>query len=96
METANGHDQAIATDFPADEGPAPFPWEFLLLAASVFGVLAGAVSFGVPSLLVGAGAIVYFLRNRGRARTGVMLASIALGLVGAVAGVVVSYVLYFK
>lgn len=78
----------------------PFPWEFLLLAGSVFAALLGAVTFGVPSLAAAGGSVAYLARHRGRQqpappRTGVLVASVALAVAGMVAGVAVSYVLYF-
>jgi hypothetical protein len=83
---------------PADRHAGRFPWEFLFLAGSVFSTLIGAVTFGVPALAVAGGAAAYLARNRGSAgqRTGVVLVSAALALLGVVTGAAVSYVLYFS
>lgn len=85
-------------DISADDGRARVPWEFLLLAGSVFGVLFGALTFGLTSLAFVGGAIVFLVRGRsqpGPQRRGVVLASAALAAIGVVAGAAISYVLYF-
>jgi hypothetical protein len=73
------------------------PWEFVLLAASVFSALLGAVTFGVPSLIVVAGSLAFVARNRstGAGRNRVVLLSAGLGVLGLVSGVAVSYLFYF-
>ncbi len=107
--STNGHDPAIvgheaASEAPpaADEEPAPgFPWEFLLLAASVFAALLSAVAFGLPSLLVAVGTFVYFTRARRRGgepspNRRIAYFAGALAAVGIAAGVPVSYFLFFN
>jgi hypothetical protein len=72
------------------------PWEFVLLAASVFAALLGAITFGVPSLMVIAGSLALFARNgAGAARNKIVLLSAGLGVLGLVSGVAVSYLFYF-
>jgi hypothetical protein len=73
------------------------PWEFVLLAASVFSALLGAVTFGVPSLIVAGGSLAFFARSRreGGGRNRVVLLSAALGVLGVATGLAVSYLFYF-
>jgi hypothetical protein len=78
-----------------DRAAPPFPLEYLLLAGSVFGALLGAVSFGVPALLAAGAAGAYWAKHRDGERTTIVLLAGGLGLFGAAAGVVVSYLLYF-
>jgi hypothetical protein len=75
---------------------APFPWEFATLACSAFCVILSAFTFGVPSFLVGAGTMIYLSKKPGvRRKTGVLLLSTFIALVGCIVGLMVSWFLYF-
>jgi hypothetical protein len=80
-----------------DEPPPRFPWEFLLLAGSVFSALIGALTFGLPSLAVAGGTVTYMARTRGSGNPhrGIVILSAGLGLLGVIAGIPVSWFLYF-
>jgi FHA domain len=94
-------DEMAAAETMDEAGPdgrsGQVPWEFVLLAASVFSALLGAITFGVPSLIVVAGSLAFVARNRrkGGGRNGVVLVSAGLGVLGLVGGVAVSYLFYF-
>jgi hypothetical protein len=77
--------------------PPRFPWEFLLLAGSVFSALVGALTFGLPSLALAGGTVAYMARTRGSdsAHRGIVMLSAALALLGVIAGIPVSWFLYF-
>jgi hypothetical protein len=89
---------------PRADGDGGVPREYLLLAASLAGLLAGAFTFGVPALLALVAAAVYLKRagardnrdagvgHRGAGHRGVAWAAILLAVVGVGAGVVISYV----
>ena len=98
-ESHNPTPAPVSADIGSQEKSTPpdarFPWEFLLLAGSVFSALLGAVTFGVPSLAVAGGAAAYWSRHRGNQRTGIVLLSGVLALLGVVTGAAVSYMLYF-
>jgi len=90
------------TEFPvADDSesgkPARFPWEFLLLAGSVFSALVGALTFGLPSLALAGGTVTYIARTHGNggAHRGIVMLSAGLALLGVIAGIPVSWFLYF-
>ena len=78
---------------PHESPPQPHhgPWEYTLLAASVFGALAGLLSFGAPALL----ALVFGLllrRRRGLPeRPGIYYLCLGIAAAGLLAGVPVSY-----
>ena len=93
-------DEIAATERMDEAGPngrsGQVPWEFVLLAASVFSALLGAITFGVPSLIVVGGSLAFFARNRqGGGRSRIVLISAGLGVLGLVSGVAVSYLFYF-
>ena len=67
------------------------PLAYALLAVSVLGAVAGALSFGATSLLAGAAALLYLFRARPRRQRRAVFLSIAVSVAGAIAGVVVSY-----
>lgn len=69
----------------------PVPPEYLLLAGSVVGLLAGALTFGVPALLALAAALA-FVRRDGVRHRGVAWTAVLLALAGVGVGVVVSCV----
>jgi len=79
------------------DAPVRFPWEFLLLLASVFAALVGALTFGLPSLALAGGTVTYMARTRGNgnAHRGIVMLSAGLALLGVIAGVPVSWFLYF-
>ena len=66
------------------------PWEFVLLLGSVLGSVLGAVTFGIPALLVGGGSIAYALRKRRAGGRAMLALSASICIVGVVAGVIVS------
>ena len=68
------------------------PGAYVLLGTSVAALLAGAFTFGVPSLLAAVAALVYLKRQRGTPHRGVAWAAAALALAGVAAGAAVSYV----
>ncbi len=63
----------------------PFPWEFLLLGASVVSVVAGALAFGIPSALLGLLTIFGALR-KGLRRWPLLLGCLVLAGTGIVVG----------
>jgi pSer/pThr/pTyr-binding forkhead associated (FHA) protein len=75
---------------------APMPWEHITLAASAVCVIVSAFTFGVPSFVVGAGTMYYLSKKPGvRRKTGVLLLSTMIALVGFIVGLMVSWFLYF-
>jgi hypothetical protein len=92
---ANAMAGTLGLPTAGESAPPPFPWEFLLLAGSVFGALLGAVSFGVPALLAAGASGAYWAKHREGERNTIVLLAGALGVLGAAAGAVVSYLLYF-
>jgi hypothetical protein len=95
-QSANGDALTVAADEALlnDDAKPPFPWEFVLLAASVFSMLLGAVSFGLPALISGIVASVYLSRHRNEPRSRIVVISIVLAVVGLVLGIAVSYYLF--
>jgi hypothetical protein len=90
-------DETSVSDFLPDESAASaprIPAEHALLAGSVASLLIGALAFGVPSLITLVASLVYLKRQR-RVRvirsSKVLLAAIALSLLGMAVGVAVSY-----
>jgi hypothetical protein len=69
------------------------PWDFLLLAASVVGALAGTLSFGLPALAAGGAAVWRLSSGRGQHR-GVLVLSACFAILGALAGIGISYFWY--
>lgn len=84
---APGDDDVEAGEAEAEAVPP----EYLLLAGSVVGLLAGALTFGVPSLLALAAALA-FVRRGGVRHRGVAWGAMLLALFGVGVGVVVSCV----
>ena len=86
----------LPTRFPAHAGnnsvPAQggIPWEYLLLAASAMGTLLGLLCFGVLALFAGAAAVLYFVASRQDQATAVLVASLAISVIGFIAGLVLS------
>lgn len=67
-----------------------FPWEIALLAASVVGSLLGLLVFGVIALATLVCAGMYLLKHGRKTRVPMLVASMAISVVGLIAGVVVS------
>lgn len=87
--------EAVAGDDDAEAGSAlaeSVPREYLLLAGSVVGLLAGAFTFGVPALLALVAALVFVRRKGGVRHRGVAWGAVVLAAVGFGAGVAISYV----
>lgn len=68
----------------------PLPWDYLLLGGSIVSLPLSLFLFGVPSMLVGAGAMAMGWRGQSR-RRGILILSCAFALVGLVLGVELSY-----
>ena len=67
-------------------------WEVLLAPAAVLCALVGALAFGAPSLLLGAGVITFAARRDGRHRNDIaLLAAASVCLIGFVGGVAFSW-----
>jgi hypothetical protein len=96
-DSNNAHAHHPGANNSEIDEPARFPWEFLLLAGSVFSALVGALTFGLPSLAVAGGTVTYMARTRGNgnAHRGIIILSAGLALLGVIAGVPVSWFLYF-
>lgn len=97
---AQAEDGSATAQMPAvveDDNPARFPWEFLLLAGSVFSALVGALTFGLPSLALAGGTVAYMARTRGNDNNhrGIVMLSAGLAALGVIAGIPVSWFLYF-
>jgi hypothetical protein len=97
-ETADADDDDPAPPVESiDDDDAPKATAaYALLAASVVGVVAGALTFGVPALLALAADVVYLLRRKNDRAPRVVLAAALLALLGAAAGVVISYVWWLE
>ena len=67
-----------------------FPWEFALLSASVLGSLLGLLAFGTTALIAMLFSGWYLLKHGRRTRVPILLAAMAVSLIGLVAGVIVS------
>jgi hypothetical protein len=63
----------------------PFPWEYLLLGASVVSVVAGALAFGIPSALLGLLTIFGAMR-KGLRRWPLLIGCLALAGTGMIVG----------
>jgi pSer/pThr/pTyr-binding forkhead associated (FHA) protein len=75
----------------------PIPWEFPLLIGSVVGSLLGAVTFGAPAGAVAIAAVLYrFRRRHAGIQARVLAASIAVGFLGAVLGLLFSRFWWFN
>jgi len=75
----------------ANAHAAGLPWAYILLAASVLGAVVGTLTFGGTSLLVAAGALMFLIRSRPQRQRKIVFLSIAVSLIGTLAGVAVSY-----
>jgi hypothetical protein len=67
------------------------PWAYVLLGASVLGTVAGALTFGATGLLAAAAAVVYLFRAKPNWQRRIVFLSIAVALVGSMAGMALSY-----
>jgi hypothetical protein len=89
---------AVAADQTSEvRASAPkesFPWDFALLGASVFGAIAGSVTFGVPALAVAALSGVYATRSR-TGRTPVATLSAIISVLGVAGGALMSWYWWF-
>jgi hypothetical protein len=86
-----------AIPLPSPTAAAPFPWEFVILIGSVIGSLIGALTFGVPALLVGIAAVLYGIKHPGdKAHRGVMIISTVACIVGVLIGVLLSRFWWFN
>jgi hypothetical protein len=83
-----------STDPEAIEPPHTTHWEQILVAASIVGLLGGALSFGSVAALVAIFAIVILIKGKARRPVWVVIA-IAISLIGVVAGLAVSDFYYF-
>ncbi len=81
---------AVEGETPA-VAPAPVPWAYVLLAANVLGVVAGALTFGGPALLAAVAAVSYLLRSKPKQHRAIANLAAALGAFGTVAGIALSY-----
>jgi hypothetical protein len=104
VNESSDDDAAVAAEAAAVEREAakaysaktPFPWEFATLAASAFCLLVSVLTFGVPSLLIGAGTMIYLSKKPGvRRKTGILLLSTAIALVGFLVGLMASWFFWF-
>ena len=86
--------ERLAFARPPEDAPQP-PWEFAWLGASVFALLLGTLSFGVPALAAGGSASSVYLVRRKPQRRAIVLLSIFLALLGLVSGVAVSWYWWF-
>jgi hypothetical protein len=79
---------AAATPLAQDSGPGdgrPFPWEPVLLALSFVAMALGALAFGIPSAVMLVCVLGFLLTGRAL-RKGLVVVSLVVTLVGAVAG----------
>jgi hypothetical protein len=83
-----------ATPVRRDPAEDEFPWAFVLLGGSGIAALLSVVTCGVPSLLIGAAALMYAVARKGRVRMDATIASLLLAGLGAVFGFLLS-VLYW-
>lgn len=103
--TYRAMDQAAANAATVDEvvmpggrfggGEGTSTWDYACLGASVLAALAGALAWGVPSLLVSIGVLAYLNRHRGERKPTVILIAAAVALLGTIAGVVLSFLFWF-
>jgi FHA domain len=70
--------------------PVRFPWEFAFLAASVVASLVGLLAFGALALATLLLSGIYLLKHGRKTKVPILLAAMAVSLVGLLAGVVVS------
>ena len=71
------------------------PWDYLLLAISALGILCSFMCFGVFSLTIGVGAILYFVISGSSKPSLPLVACMALSAIGFTVGVVVSFWVWF-
>ncbi|HEX8525122.1 MAG TPA: FHA domain-containing protein [Tepidisphaeraceae bacterium] len=64
----------------------PFPWEFLLLGASVVSLVAGALAFGVPSAVLGLATLIVAVHKRLR-RWPLLATCCAMCFIGLIVGI---------
>jgi hypothetical protein len=88
--------EAEASNMVADEAftdgaVQTIPWAALLLSASIVGALAGTLTFGGTSLFVLAASLVYLFRVKPQRQRKLVFLSIAVSIIGALAGCVISY-----
>lgn len=97
LATFRANDQAAANAATIDEvvigpgGEGKYPQEHILLAASVFALLASALTWGIPAAGVCVWIISYLRTRRGKRKPGIILVAAMLALFGAALGVVLSY-----
>jgi pSer/pThr/pTyr-binding forkhead associated (FHA) protein len=74
------------------EAPAPaIEWDYLFLPVSLLASLVGALSFGVPPLLVAGSIMLYRLRGRRVAHPRLLATALLVSFLAAVAGIGVSW-----
>jgi pSer/pThr/pTyr-binding forkhead associated (FHA) protein len=71
------------------EPPASTPWEWILIAASLLGLLISAVLFGVPAVVVGVGGLVALQKGKIR-QHGLFSAAMVVCILGVIVGLAVS------
>jgi hypothetical protein len=79
---------------PGAAPPEPFPWEFLLLGASVLGVLVGLFAYGAPCVVLLPVVLVQHFRRKGKRSWMVLLLTVLVCLAGIIGGGVASYYLW--
>jgi ribosomal protein S27AE len=91
---------AALPPIPFAPGPAPLaseegiPWEFVLLAASVFAAILGAFTCGLPTIVVAAINGVYLAKAGPRLNMAASLTCFALCGIGSLVGLAVSCWIY--
>jgi len=91
-----GADENDASNLMPDEAAGgnvvhAIPWASLLLAASVIGALMGTLTFGGTSVFVMAASMIYLWRIKPLRQRRMVYLSIAVSIIGAVAGGIISH-----
>ncbi|HEY8667057.1 MAG TPA: FHA domain-containing protein [Tepidisphaeraceae bacterium] len=82
-------------NLPASSDAPAFPWDYLLLAMSVFAALVSALAFGAPSLLLTLILLIYLIRRPGSQRLWVVLTALGLSIVGIAIGLATSSMFWY-
>jgi hypothetical protein len=75
---------------------ASFPWEFVLLGASALAALVSLATFGVPSMLLALGMILYGALGQRKLQTYAVVLGLIVGGLGSLIGLIASIFIWMQ